>query len=270
MPGKRARTDGPPPGVKRSSWSRSARLRDAARQRRAWKSRNRMVSVPRNKLAFAQSMRTTLRYVERVEFVPTGASNVVQVPFRANGIYDPRYTIGGHKARGFDEMFGIYETSTVHGSTISASFMYEGYDGPSVISSTGNLMKTVGNADSQPALTPMVCGLHKGCEQLAAGSCAEQMEKDRTQWTYINGQEGHKTLKNALMVSDFFGKDYLTGSEGYTGGITNDPEVANTVFWELWCGRVSDDYPQEATKIVCFVTIEYDVTFTEPKVLTAS
>lgn len=215
-------------------------------------------------------MRTTLRYVERVEFIPTGHANVVQIPFRANGIYDPRYSLGGHKVRGFDEMMAIYETSTVHGSKISASFMYEGYDGPSVISATGNLVKSVTTAETQPALTPMVCGLHKGVEQLTAGSCAEQMEKDRTQWAYINGQTAHKTLSNKLMVSDFFGKDFLTGSEGYTGAITSDPEVGNTVFWELWCGRVSDDYPQEQTKVVCFVTIEYDVIFTEPKVLTAS
>lgn len=229
-----------------------------------------MVTVPRNKLAFAQSMRTTLRYVERVEFIPTGHSNVVQIPFRANGIHDPRYSIGGHSARGFDEMMDIYQTSTVHGSSISASFMYEGYDGPSVISTTGNLIKTVGNAESQPALTPMVVGLHKGVDQLTAGSCAEQMEKDRTQWGYINGQTAHKTLKSSLQVSDFAGKDFLTGSEGYTGGGTSDPDVAQTVFWELWCGRVSDDYPQEQTKIVAFVCIEYDVIFTEPKVLSAS
>lgn len=38
------------------------------------KRRNRMVTVPRNKLAFPQTMKTKLRYVERVDFVPTGTS----------------------------------------------------------------------------------------------------------------------------------------------------------------------------------------------------
>jgi hypothetical protein len=33
--------------------------------------------------------------------------------------------------------------------------MYEGYDGPSLVGSAGNLIKTVGNADNQPALTPI-------------------------------------------------------------------------------------------------------------------
>lgn len=267
MPGiKRRRTDAPP-GIKRSSWTRAARRADAARQRAAWRARNGLVTVPRNKLAFAQSMRTKLRYVQRVEFTPTGTS-VIQSPFRANGMYDPYVPVGGHQPRGFDEMMAIYETFTVHGSTISCSFMYEGYDGPSVISATGNLLKTVGNVESQPALTPMVCGLHKGIETLSSGTVQEQMEKDRTSWSYINGQTGHKTLKGSLKVSDFYGKAPLTGSEGYTGSASADPD--NPVLWEVWCGRVSDDYPQEQTKVVCFVTLEYDATFTEPKVLNAS
>lgn len=64
----------------------------------------------------------------------------------------------------------MYNTFTVLGSKISVTWMYEGYDGPSVIGTAGNLLKTVGNADSQPALTPMVCGIHKGLETLAAGT----------------------------------------------------------------------------------------------------
>jgi hypothetical protein len=213
-------------------------------------------------------MRTKLRYVERIEFVPTGTS-VIQAPFRANGLQDPNTAVlTGHQPRGFDEMMNIYQTYTCHGSTISCSFMYEGYDGPSVISTTGNLIKTVGNAESQPALTPMVCGLHKGIETLSSGTVQEQMEKDRTSWTYINGQGGNRTLRGSMKISDFYGKHPLTGSEGYTGTASSVP--TEQVFWEPWCGRVSDDYPQEQTKVVCFVTIEYDATFTEPKVLNAS
>jgi len=113
-----------------------------------------------------------------------------------------------------------------------------------------------------------VCGLHKGVETLGGGTAQEQMEKDRTTWTYINGQTGEKTLKMSMQVSDFYGKDALTGSDGYTGDDTNDP--GNEVFWEAWVGRVSDDYPAEVTKVVAYITIEYDVNFTEPLVLTSS
>lgn len=229
--------------------------------------RNRLVTVPRNKLAFPQSMRTKLRFVQRVAFGPTSTS-VVQAPFRANGMYDPYAGIGGLQPRGFDEMMKIYESFTVHGSTISASFMYEGYDGPSTLATLGNLNKSMASDDSSPALTPMVCGLHKGVEVLGGGTSEVQMEKDKTQWTFINGQTGHKTLSSSLRVTDFYGKGALTGAEGYTGSASADP--TEQVLWQLWCGRVSDDYPAEATKVVAYVTIEYDTTFTEPKVLSAS
>merc|ERR1711935_418681 len=148
--------------------------------------------------------------------------------------------------------------------------MYEGYDGPSTVALTSNLVKETGYDGSNqiPALTPIVCGLHKGIEVLGAGAAEFQMEKDKTQWTFINGQGGHKTLSSSLRVSDFYGKQALTGSEGYTGSASADP--TEQVLWQVWCGRVSDDYPAESTKVVCYVTIEYDSTFTEPKVLSAS
>lgn len=272
MPGtKRSRTGAYiPPGVKRTSWTRGARRADARRQRSAWRSRNQIVSVPRTKLAFPQQMKTTLRYVQRVQFQPTG-TGVLQARFRANGIYDPDTAVGfGHQPRGFDQFMSIYKVFTVAGSSCSVTFMYEGYDGPSTLGTTGNLIKSwrAVASDDIPALTPMACGLHKGVESLSAGTAETQMEKDRTVWTYINGQSGEKTLKSSMKVSDFYGKDALTGSDGYTGDDSSDP--ANEVFWEAWCGRVSDDYPAEVTKVVAYVTIEYDVTFTEPLVLTAS
>lgn len=253
--------------------TRTAALR-SQQTRRKGKPRNKMVSVPRNKLAFPQQMKTKVRYVERVDFQPTG-SNVFQYQFRANNLRDPNVTGTGHQPRGFDQFMDVYNTYTVLGATCSASWMYEAYDGPSTVSTTlGNLVKEVGydGSNQVPALSPMVCGLHKGLETLAAGTPAEQMEKDRTVWTYINGQSNHKTLKQSLSVSDFFGKGALVGAEGYTGGNavlgTDDP--TEEVFFELWCGRGSDDYPADSTKVVAFVTLEFDVVFTEPKTLTAS
>ena len=257
MPGKRMRTEsGPRP-------TRTAALK----RRQTRRGRNALVRVPRNKIGFPQSMRTKLRYCSRIEFVPTGTA-IVAKRFLANGLFDPDTSLGGHQPRGFDEFMKAYETFTVKGSSCSCSFMYEGYDGPSLISATGNLIKTMGEASNQPALTPMICGLHKGTDVLAAGTGQEQIEKDRTTWTFINGVSGHKTLATKLKVSDFYGKPALTGAEGYTGNDSSDP--TEQVFYELWCGRVSDDYPAEQTKVVGYVTIEYDVVFTEPRTLNAS
>jgi len=255
------------PGTKRrrtSSKSRGTQVGSRGRRR----SRNALVRVPRSKLGFPQAMRTKLRYCSRVEFEPTG-TGIVSKRFLANGMYDPDTTLGGHQPRGFDNLMAAYETFTVLGATISVSFMYEGYNGPSLKSTLGNLTQSYQSTENiVPALSPMICGLHKGTDVLASGTGQEQIEKDRTVWTFINGQSPHKTLSTSCKISDFYGKAALTGAEGYTGSASADP--TEHVSFEVWCGRVSDDYPAETTKVVGYVTIEYDASFTEPLVLNSS
>ena len=259
------------PGVKRRRVlnSRGPGGHKPSRSRSRTRSRNALVRVPRNKIGFPQQIKTKLRYSTRVEFTPTGTS-VIQFQLRANGMFDPQVSLGGHQPRGFDEFMEAYDMYTVMGSKISASWMYEGYNGPSLTSALGNLTQSVQTTTDNivPALTPMVCGLHKGVETLASGAAETQIEKDRTTWTFLNGQQGHKTLSTSMKVSDFFGKGAVTGAEGYTGTDATDPD--NQVFYELWCGRVSDDYPAETTKVVCYVQIEYDAVFSQPKTLNAS
>jgi hypothetical protein len=179
----------------------------------AGKGRNASVRVPRTKLALPQSMRTKLRYVEQVEFKPTG-QNAIQSSYRANGLFDPSIALGGHQPRGFDEFMAICSTFTVVGSTCSVNFMYEGYDGPSqsggvpsgLISSTG-----YDGSNVVPALSPVIVGIHKGVDVLAAGSAPEQMEKDRTQWKVMTPSGGPVTMSSSLMTKDFFGKKFLPG-----------------------------------------------------------
>lgn len=246
--------------------------RTALRRRQTrGKGRNALVKVPRNKLGFPQSIRTKLRFCERVEFEPTN-TQIQQIKFRANGMYDPNVQVapGQHQPRGFDEFMAVYKTFTVHASTCSVSFMYEGYNGPSLKSALGNLTQSYQSTTENivPALTPVLCGLYKGTEALAAGTGEEQIEKDRQTWTYITPQQGHKTLRTSCRISDFYGKPALTGAEGYTGSDSADP--TEQVLYEVWAARVSNDYPAETTKVVGYVTIEYDATFTEPKALAQS
>lgn len=80
---------------------------------------------------------------------------------------------------------GLYNTFTVKASKIMLNFVYEGFMGPSTVTTdpvTGNpyLLQEVGAAlpKAIPALPGIVCGVHKGTEQLQGGSPQEQMEKD--------------------------------------------------------------------------------------------
>lgn len=232
------------------------------------KSSTSMVSVPRNRMNFPQQMKTTLRYTERVEFSPTGTS-VVQVQFRGNGMQDPYVGVGGHQPRGFDDFMAIYGKYTVLGSKCTAQFMYEAYDGPSLIAVAGNLTQNRGSSDNVPALTPVACGLHKGVEALTGGNYIQQMEKDRTQWGYITGTGGDIcTLSGSGTTKEFAGKAFVVGSEGYTGDASTDP--TEQWYWEVWAGRISDDYPQEKVKVVGSIILEYECVFTEPKTLSES
>lgn len=227
-----------------------------------------MVKVPRNRLNFPQSMKTKLRYTERFEFTPTSTS-VQQQRFMGNGIYDPNITGIGHQPRGFDQFMDVYQKFTVVASQCTVQFMYEGYDGPSLKDSTGHLTQNRSSTDNVPALTPVACGLHKGMEALAAGSYVQQMEKDRTQWGFVTGTGGEVcTLVGKGSTKEMFGKEYAIGAEGYMGDASSDPDQA--WFWEVWAGRISDDYPQEQVKVVCNAILQYDVVFTEPKTLSES
>jgi hypothetical protein len=69
------------------------------------------------------------------------------------------------------------------------------------------------------------------------------------------------------MTKDFFGKKFLIGGEGYTGTDAADP--TEQVRWEVWAPRAAVTN-NDVLNVMAFVTIEYDVVFTEPQTLKAS
>lgn len=251
------------------SVSRTKRRRmEAKTRRRARPRRNRRVVVPRDKLGFATSMTSTLRYVQRVEFTPSSSSTAVWT-FKANGLYDPFANIGGHQPRGFDELMQLYETFTVTDSKIAVNYMFEGYSGPSKVNTTGKYIQASQQETNVPAAQACIVGVFRSRETYGAGiPVQEQMEKDRTTWAVlVPGNEG-KIVSTKANMPQFFGKQDLVAAEGYSGTKTADP--ANELFYHVFCGRTSDDYPSDTTKVVAFVTVEFRATFTNPKPMAAS
>ena len=251
--------------------SRTASLR-RKQQLESNRRRGRLV-VPRNKLAFPKSLRTQLRYVERIQdALISTTTNATMTPFRANGLHDPFYAMGGHQPRGFDQFMAQYETYTCLSSTISVNFMFGGYDGPGYMStSDSNMVKT---SDSAAALIDssappaVICGIFKGVDVLGTDSAEHQMEKDNQRWVVITPNGPSKTLSAKMHCSEFFGKGALVGAEGYTGTDSSDP--ANEVIWDVWWGKSSVVNTNIKIRIIAYVTITYDVVFTEPKTLVAS
>jgi len=232
---------------------------------------NALVRVPRNKLAFPQRMATTLRYVDRQEFNLSGGQAAAPVYWKANGLYDPYYASGGHQPRGFDQFMDQYQMFTCTGSKMSVNWVFLGYDAPGTTGpTTGAMVKTTGTTTTEAemhAQSGVVCGVHKGTEFLTAGQAEEQMEKDKTSWKVMTPVTGSVLTSTSLKVRDFYG-DFNVAAADFSGTDTADPR--NELYYAVWAAKTSDNNIDTVTKIIAYVTITYDVVFTEPKALVAS
>lgn len=257
------------PGRKRfrtETGSRPSRT-NALRKQQLRKShrRNQRIVIPRDKLGFATSMVSTLRYSTRVEFNPSGIATQA-LSFRANDMFDPEAAVGGGQPLGFDQLMKLYNNFTVTDSKIMINWMYEGYDGPSTKATVGNYIQGKSDVDDCPALSPVICGVMRSADGYgSAVDVQRQMERDRTSWTVMTPQAGAKVSSAKAQLSDFFGKQDLVAADGYSGTVAAGPD--NQALYHVWCARGSDDYPADTVKVVAFITIEYRATFTEPKPL---
>lgn len=212
-------------------------------------------------------MQTNLRYCDAIDFTPN--SNTVQVKsFLANGLYDPDTAVGGHQPRGFDEFMEVYKKFTVKSSTVSVTWSYEGYLGPSTYMTTGAPQQSIQSAAGAVQAVPAVCGmLLPSAETSASGSTSQQQEVEKCKWVTITPTGEAKTVATGAHVSDFFGKDFLVGADGYTGTISTDP--SNKLYYHVMAGLQHDEYPL-TIKLRANLCITYNVVFTEPKFLPVS
>jgi len=271
MPGKRRRRHSVETGF------RPSRIGTLRRQQTRGRKRNALVRVPRDKLGFPQSMSSTLRLVTRVDLdlgYPAAAGIAQVAEFSANDLFKPQLAPAGTgQPRSFDEYMTLYDTFTVTSSKCSVNFMLEGYTGPTGENSVDKyLVNPGGNVTESAAVPAIVCGLHKSItEGVVVGPTAQKlMEQDRTQWAVMTAQSQPPTLSNTIKPSDFFGKDALVGSDGYTGTVASSP--ANGLVWQVWAAPATDStLPTGANiRVVAYVTMEYKARFTDPKTLAAS
>jgi len=74
-------------------------------------------------------------------------------------------------------------------------------------------------------------------------------------------------VSTSSSVTEFFGKDFLVGADGYTGTASSDPD--NKLFYHIMVGLNTNEYPHPV-KMRANVCVQYDVVWTEPKQLAAS
>ena len=265
MPGgKRRRVAG---GISHRDRRGNLTWRRTASKSSGRKARNAIVSVPRNKMGFPQSMRASLRYVDSLDFVPTSSTTVRQT-FLANGLFDPWTSVGGHQPRGFDEFCDVYLKYTVKAAKISVTFTYEGYNGPFGTTSTSAPAQYIGTVSPAPAACPpAVLIVRPSVEATTSGSVSSQQEIDKSKWVTITPQSGPGVVAHSTAPADWFGKDFLVGSDGYTGTSSTDP--TNKVYFHVMAGLQHNEYAQ-SVKLRANICITYDVVWTEPKPLAVS
>ncbi len=248
----------------------SAKAQSKARSKGPAKRSNRrkstvMVRVPRGKIGFPQSMRTTLRLTHTAVFQPSGTT-IVAESIQANGLYQPVVGVA-KKPRGFDQFMAIYGNYTVLGTKCRVRFMYAGYDGPATTeASSDELIKTslVGDIDDSKAALPVACGIRKGTQILGTVNTEDIFERERTKGLYMTPQEGSRTVSMTASTGEFF-KNYTTVStEGYSGSASANPAIP--VYLEPWASRpVNVD--DAVTQVIAFIELEFDTVFSNPQPL---
>lgn len=228
-----------------------------------------MVRVPRGKIGFPQSMRTTLRLVHTSIFEPSGTTALSE-PIQVNGLFQPIST-SSRRPRGFDQFMSIYGSYTVLGCKVHVRWMYEGYDGPSTTTGDDDeYVKTVsvaGQASDALACLPVACGVRKGTSLLGTVSAEDVIERERSRTVFITSQEGTRTVTQSAGTGEFY-KNYTTvSSEGYSGNASGNPSIP--VYVEPWCARAVN-YDDCETKVVALIEMEFDTVFTNPLPLVAS
>ena len=197
---------------------------------------------------FSNSHLCRLRYVENITFNPTAGTISINV-FRANSVFDPNSTGGGHQPSNFDRWAENYDRYTVFGSKCTVQPFQTAASGvvPGLI--------VLHVSEDGSALN----GAH------ATGGTQAILEQPRLSWSSrsyganVNG--GALTLTRKFSAKRFFKSKNIVGTSPYSADIAANP--TEQAFFEVAVMSVDDtnDPGQIKTRVI----IDYVVLFTEPK-----
>lgn len=184
------------------------------------------------------SFRTKLRYCEAVSINPGTGGAASVFTFAANGLYDPNIGGVGHQPRGFDELMPLYNHAIVIGSKIKVQFC---------------------NRDGAGA---QLVGI-----ALRAGTAAEvdpnnYIEGSNVVYKLLNASGG---IDSATMNTTFSNK-FLGISDPMSTAILRNSDSSNPSELAVYHVFGANPWGVDTGSILCQVTLEYVVVFTEPKV----
>lgn len=239
-------------GAKKSSlWARSRKQKRYIRRRKFKGYTNPGIYKPYSMMANTPlpiRYTTKLKYSEAFTINPSLATAGVY-PFRANGLYDPNASAGGHQPYGFDQLIALYQ----HFCVIGAKCTFR---------------VSVPASNDQP----FIMGIHLDDQGTLteANNITALMEQPRTTRKIISkpsnasGRELQITQK--FSAKKFFSASSIIGESQFEGTATADPN--EEAYFIPWIGPM--DATSDLATYTCFVEIEYVAVFIEPKDLNQS
>jgi len=228
------------------------RRRRGTRPRRKFRNlrRGRRVSGPfRNqsliKTGFPRTTMVKLRYVEGVT-INAAAAQVGYHYFRANSVYDPNYTGGGHQPMNYDLWSQLYNHYVVVGAKCTAYFHDDN------------------NASSQGVLF----GIALTDDHITSSDPSTIMEQGTTSYRMGNGGPADNSGKGLKCTRKFSAKKFFNITNindniaRLGAGVTSDP--TELAFFSVFCGHTPGSTSDLAAHLVT-VILEYLVIFSEPK-----
>lgn len=235
-------------GGTRASGLRKRRRRDSLGLPKTVTKRSQRALAPLRGLSYkpmfpvAKGFRTQLRYNERGLSINPGAGGVTGVHvFSANSLFDPDRTGVGHQPAGFDEIMALYDHFTVHGAKITVDF------------------------HNDDATNPVLVGIAVRDANVTVADPRQYVENglmDYTMLSNFGNWKDHTRITMHCDVAKYLGRKNLLSDPDVKGSASANPlEEAyfHVCVWAL--GAV------DASTTTCAVTIDYDVTFHERKMV---
>lgn len=236
------------PRVRRSTGSRRryTTKRKAYKRTAYRKRRNQNSAVSRNLIGFPKNQYVHMRYCETLSL--DGSSVISPKIYRANSIYDPDYSTGGHQPMGYETWLKLYNQYIVVKSRCKMTVCQ-------VATATGEpFYASLGLQNAVDTRTMI--------ERLETGDTTMKLMQGATAY----GNKG-TTLIRWFDQKKFFNLTDIKDNWDEAGANINDNPI-NTALFNLAIGA-ADGTTETGTYKIC-VQIDYWVLFGEPQILAQS
>jgi len=221
--------------------------------------RGRQANVPKFPFHFAdQPLRkfVKVRYVDHTVVACPAVNAITVKEFRANGLYDPDFSLGGHQPYGFDQLMAQYNHFTVLKAVFEIENMNTQY-------ADAYFYTTALTADSGTLAAAYAAGGVNGLRELPI--CGPTLGVN----TYGSDVRGNQRKSKLYFdAAKYFGKRAwdLIGDSRFSGDVGADPPEQAYFGYALYSPEnttVAHTYPLK-------ITITYFAVLTEPKWFTTS